>query len=250
MNDERLRGLKHCWDESQSTEDEAAYLAGRVRFGELSPVRLDLAAFLDHAAARLAAPTTPAKASPLLAGWVRDLTSWGVQPPLRAGLLVARMLLAAQIDPPLPAAFRAQQEDACQRVSDWLECPCEEHLKHAIQLDSGWDSPPLIKVLATIERVGPERIDVSVQEAARHGSDLVGRTLQRLSENAVAAALGPAPALPDDVHSYPPVATDPATPAQLAARAAYDQRAAGVGARVAAQMRRAITKDLLAWALG
>lgn len=35
MSDAQLRNLERCWKETGLSEDEAAYLIGRVRFGSL-----------------------------------------------------------------------------------------------------------------------------------------------------------------------------------------------------------------------
>lgn len=49
-----LRELERRWHASGSTEDEAAWLRGRLRAGDLDPDRLQLAAALAHPAAQLA----------------------------------------------------------------------------------------------------------------------------------------------------------------------------------------------------
>jgi hypothetical protein len=48
VSDERLRGLERRWKESGSAEDEAAYLAARVRSGDIDRERLLLVAYLGH----------------------------------------------------------------------------------------------------------------------------------------------------------------------------------------------------------
>ena len=52
VSDQRLRELEAAWRASGSVEDEAEYLFERVRLGELSEERLELAALLGHEAAR------------------------------------------------------------------------------------------------------------------------------------------------------------------------------------------------------
>ena len=42
--DEKLRGLERRWKQSGSPDDEAAYLLERVRVGDLTHERLELAA--------------------------------------------------------------------------------------------------------------------------------------------------------------------------------------------------------------
>lgn len=54
MSDVQLRNLERCWKETGSSEDEAAYLIGRVRFGSLHLDFLIGAANRGHKAARLA----------------------------------------------------------------------------------------------------------------------------------------------------------------------------------------------------
>lgn len=46
MGDEKLRELERRWRESGTVEDEAAYLLERVRVGDLTQERLELAAHL------------------------------------------------------------------------------------------------------------------------------------------------------------------------------------------------------------
>lgn len=52
MTDTRLQELERAWRASGSVEDEAAYLRERVRVGELTQERLELAAYCGHAGAR------------------------------------------------------------------------------------------------------------------------------------------------------------------------------------------------------
>jgi len=44
MSDSKLRELERRWRETKSVEDEAAYLRERVRVGDLTQERLELAA--------------------------------------------------------------------------------------------------------------------------------------------------------------------------------------------------------------
>jgi hypothetical protein len=58
MSDQRLRDLERRWRETGTVEDEAAYLLERVRAGDLSRERLEIAAYLGHEGAAMAlAPT-------------------------------------------------------------------------------------------------------------------------------------------------------------------------------------------------
>ena len=48
VSDQRLRELERKWRETGSVEDEAAYLRERVRVGDLTQERLELAAYCGH----------------------------------------------------------------------------------------------------------------------------------------------------------------------------------------------------------
>ncbi len=52
MSDTKLRDLERRWEETGSPDDEAAYLLERVRVGDLSRERLELAAYCGHEGAR------------------------------------------------------------------------------------------------------------------------------------------------------------------------------------------------------
>lgn len=52
MSDQKLRDLERRWKETGTVEDEAAYLLERVRVGDLSQERLELAAYCGHEGAR------------------------------------------------------------------------------------------------------------------------------------------------------------------------------------------------------
>jgi len=52
VSDSRLQALERAWEASGSVEDEAAFLRERVRVGDLSQERLELAACCGHAGAR------------------------------------------------------------------------------------------------------------------------------------------------------------------------------------------------------
>jgi hypothetical protein len=58
MSDTKLRALERRWKETGTAADEATYLLERVRVGDLTQERLELAAYCGHAAARRAAGST------------------------------------------------------------------------------------------------------------------------------------------------------------------------------------------------
>ena len=57
MSDAKLRELERRWKETGAVEDEAAYLLERVRVGELTQERLELAAYCGHDGAKRAIPS-------------------------------------------------------------------------------------------------------------------------------------------------------------------------------------------------
>ena len=69
MTDTRLQRLKRAWEASGSVKDEAAYLRERVRVGELSQERLELAACCGHPGAIELANVTPPE----------DLLDWNMR---------------------------------------------------------------------------------------------------------------------------------------------------------------------------
>jgi hypothetical protein len=54
VSDERLREAERKWKETGSVDDEARYLLERVRVGDLTQERLELAAYCGHEASRVA----------------------------------------------------------------------------------------------------------------------------------------------------------------------------------------------------
>lgn len=61
VSDAKLRELERRWRETGAVDDEAAYLLERVRVGDLTPERVELAAYCGNAGARATlAPAAPA----------------------------------------------------------------------------------------------------------------------------------------------------------------------------------------------
>ncbi len=98
MSDTALRELERRWKESGSLADEAAFLAARMRRGELDRERLEVAAWAGRPAACALTRLAPAPDDPLplvtgLAAWSPALVVRGVN------LAVAAALLGAELDP-------------------------------------------------------------------------------------------------------------------------------------------------------
>jgi hypothetical protein len=99
MAETRLRQLERRFRATGSVEDEAAYLQERVRVGDLGERSLELAAYLEHPAARLACSLRKERREGLLVRlaraltgqapefrrWSRGLVGYGKQPALRGG---------------------------------------------------------------------------------------------------------------------------------------------------------------------
>lgn len=75
MTDSRLQELKRTWEASGSVEDEAACLRERVRVGDLTQGRLELAAYCGHEGAGVALGSQAANLD--FTAWVVGLESWG-----------------------------------------------------------------------------------------------------------------------------------------------------------------------------
>ncbi len=77
MSDARLRELERRWKETNSPDDEAAYLLERVRVGDLTRERLELAAYCgQEGASRALGGSAPTPSHDLVA-WVGGLEQWG-----------------------------------------------------------------------------------------------------------------------------------------------------------------------------
>ena len=134
MSDARLRELERRWRESGSTEDEAAYLRERVRVGDLTQERLELAAYCGNAAS-IAALSKPVRRSEEVHAWIRDRIGSSVSE-LSADTLGLVLGLESWGDTVLVRGLIAISEQAMLRDSDkrlveaaraWCECPCAQH---------------------------------------------------------------------------------------------------------------------------
>lgn len=127
MSDERARALERAWRRSGSVADEAAFLRERLRAGEVSLDRLQLAAHLAHPAARAACAATREPPEDLL-GWVGGLEGWGHEVLVRASLAAARLVL--------PVYERQHPSDnrphlLVATAEEWLRLPTRETVAKA-----------------------------------------------------------------------------------------------------------------------
>lgn len=124
VSDDRLRTAERRWRETGDVADEARLLLERVRAGELTRERLELAAYSGHAGARVAVPDVrspaPDARSPRGSqAWIRGLARFGPVVELRAGLHAGRLILHHGF------GDRAEPLFAASMV--WVACPCDPH---------------------------------------------------------------------------------------------------------------------------
>lgn len=94
MSDERLRNLERRWKETGSVEDEAAFLLERVRAGDLTQERLELAAYCGLEGARAAVPGYSDPWPPVdgqIWAWTEGVGAWGDVTLARAGVAALRL---------------------------------------------------------------------------------------------------------------------------------------------------------------
>lgn len=143
MSDQKLRELERRLCETDSVEDEAAYLRERVRAGALNQERLELAAYCGHEGARRAVPCVSSAELSLLE-WTQGLARWGKVTLLHAAWFAISALPPwSQID-----SGDDRPLHASEALRAWLACPCDPHQESAVlhgtnaeTAGNGMDSP-------------------------------------------------------------------------------------------------------------
>lgn len=132
MSDDRLRELERRWQESESPEDEAAWLAERVRRGTLESRAIELAARLGHFAAAQLIEAQDQRDRGVQRDWRSSLERWGAElgafgeeTALRAGL--AASLHAVRVAD-FPDWQRATVMSSLDLLSCYVDRPDEGHL--------------------------------------------------------------------------------------------------------------------------
>lgn len=124
MSDERLRELERRWRETRAADDEAAYLAERVRVGDLTSERLSLAAYVGHPAAAKAIGDGPSDTLLDPIELVEGLERWGRAVTVRACVAAATSILRWwERDHPTDGSVARTLE----AVRAWTDCPCSSH---------------------------------------------------------------------------------------------------------------------------
>lgn len=129
VSDQRLRELERLWRDSGKVEDEASYLRERVRVGDLTPQRLEVAAYCGHEAAKSLISANAAADLPLPSCQRSPLDFVRRLPGGREVVVFTAVLLTAQV---LDEYERYHPTDtrprrALEAASGWFECPCERH---------------------------------------------------------------------------------------------------------------------------
>ncbi|MCW8138814.1 MAG: hypothetical protein KIT58_07910 [Planctomycetota bacterium] len=129
MTDQRLRQLERRWRETGAVDDEAAFLMERVRVGDLTSERLELAAFCGHEGARRAAPqvSNPPQDPERLLEEVEG--SWGKRVAVGVSVAAAQAALTSCSRSGHPeAAVPTYLVDAADAA---FKCPCSMHAEAA-----------------------------------------------------------------------------------------------------------------------
>lgn len=127
MADGRLRELERRWQQSGSVQDEAAYLLERVREGDLTKERLELAAYLGYPAASSGVGVRAHDPQSLedFVDFARGLKRFERQAKVRAALAVALRL-------PRPEEAARPFVDRCvAATARWVLDPNEENARAA-----------------------------------------------------------------------------------------------------------------------
>lgn len=119
---EKLAELERRWRESKSPADEAAWLRERVKAGDLTEERLELAASCGHQGAERACGIVNASAAPRLEDMTRTLLRLPEAPVAAVGGRFVALGLQALGDA-APDALRR----AVTAIEDYERCPCEGH---------------------------------------------------------------------------------------------------------------------------
>ena len=168
MSDEKLRAAERRWKESGAAEDEAAFLLERVRVGDLTQERLELAAYCGHEGAALAAPGI-GESDP--AQWAEGLVGFGTP-------VCVRVLLALAVEREVEMTDLGHRY--LQLAERYVVEPTE---RNAMACESAWGdgagegTPPdwiacSALIVSTYHTQAPDPTDVA--EGCRDGSRQLG----------------------------------------------------------------------------
>lgn len=123
MSDEKLRALESRWRKTGAVEDEAAYLLERVRVGDLTLERLELAAYCGHEGARRAVGGERVSSDE---DWVLGLARWG-----RNAVLLASAAVVRASAETMPAG---SEREHCERIVREVQLSAESGRCETLEL--------------------------------------------------------------------------------------------------------------------
>ncbi|MBX3471443.1 MAG: hypothetical protein KF878_31675 [Planctomycetes bacterium] len=219
--DQHLRAVERL--SRTGAADPAALLVARARAGALPPWRLELAAFLEDAAARQVVGARALDASKYLGRWVRALCRFDPEVAARVAVFAHQALAGLPLDlPPVPPRLaRARPRldrvpasfvDVVEAAEVWLDLPTAENAAWVVRLQQAYEReradawrdddedshPPCL--LADVVRGRADEVAEPLLRAAvrwraprfgKHGRAVAERALRaRLTSDLVAWALG------------------------------------------------------------
>lgn len=146
--DQHLRAVERL--SRTGAADPAALLVARARAGALPPWRLELAAFLEDAAARQVVGARALDASKYLGRWARALCRFDPEVAARVAVFAHQALAGLPLDlPPVPPRLaRSRQRldrvpasfvDVVEAAEVWLDLPTAEHAAWVVRLQQAYE---------------------------------------------------------------------------------------------------------------
>jgi hypothetical protein len=186
MSDAKLRDLERRWKETGSVEDEAAYLLERVRVGDLTRERLELAAYCGHEGAMSAIGSQLDSGAPTV--WMVGLARWGSGPILIAAAAAVRLVtvtpmgdeqqtITATVIETVAALATATSDGSAKLRNRIGEC-----VMGLSRLISTGQEP----ARRTAMRLGMLAMCRDVEELGRDSAALVGQLVDGLGGNGIA----------------------------------------------------------------
>lgn len=166
MSDARLRELERRWRETRAVEDEAAYLLGRVRVGDLPNERLRLAAYLGHDGARHSIRPVEVPLEP--SAWVEAVCALSDEIAVRVALAASRWAWRAYEsgdDREADDEMAAEALLAIQIAEHWLLSREPQEFRARLR-QGAWLPPPMVRAVAVATASLGRSVDPSWHTAA------------------------------------------------------------------------------------
>lgn len=146
MSDEHLRELERQWKKTGAVDDEAAYLLERIRVGDLDHAKLELAAFVGHEGARVAAPSAlRVEALTDNQQVTKFLAQHGREALVRGLIASARHAVEFWANSDEAPSIRGlpSAQAGLWAIEEWAVCPCDDHLECATRLGEAVEVGPM-----------------------------------------------------------------------------------------------------------